>query len=30
MVSEHELIVRNLVKDELEAEDIFNDKKATK
>jgi len=30
LVGEHELIVRSLLKDEFEAEDIFNDKKPTK
>lgn len=30
MISEHELVVRSLVKDDFDSEDLFNDKKATK
>ncbi|EAR84673.2 translation initiation factor IF-3 (macronuclear) [Tetrahymena thermophila SB210] len=30
LVSEHDLMVRSLLKDELDSEDLFNDKKATK
>lgn len=30
MVSEHDLITKSLIKDDFDADDIFNDKKATK